>query len=967
MAATLAPTRTVWRTPLTGRSAELELLQADLQRAAAGELRCALICGDPGVGKTRLGQELLARSRPAATPLSARAFALGATTPLSVWADALEPPLRDLSPDQLRALCGGYVDDLAGVLRSVAAIAPRAPAPSAPPFEGLAVLLRNLAARRPLALLLDDIHLADPSSWQALNYVASSVPGARVLIIATARPAELAELPAQSELLLRLEQEARLRRVDLLPLAEQATRELAEAALGGAPAPEALVRFLHGRSQGNPLFALGLLQALIDDRADLAAPGLREVPETLAGRVRTLLDRLDEPELATAELLAVLGRRVGLQDLAALAARPQERLAALLERLVVARLAVEAHTEGALTYELAHPLVADAIYERIGGVRRRALHRLAARSLNAAGRLSEAAPHFARSAEPGDDEAIDALVEAVREADAHEAHREEIAILAALADLLPAGDGRWLDVLGAMSAHADWVIEHRADIGAVTGLRAMREIERILEQRGDAQGLAVAKLRVGTFLTWGLGDLDAGEAKVREARALMEQAGDGPGVRRCDNELAWHDALRSDFRASAAESRALLERAEAAGDRGAALQAHGQLANALGAMGELEQSLPHFAESARIAREDGKRYRHTWTRTILARALVFAGRTAEALEENDEALAEDPRHAETLALEMASQTLWAAGRFQRSLEATRRSLAWNVDGLSLRRVYTWSYGGLSAWELGDEDTARQFARMAAEGYAGKRFFGWEREALWAATVTGAGPGGIRELEDATERHAANGLWPTTGWMALDLLELAAAAGERAVADRALAWAEAGLLLADAAAWRGLAALARAHHELAFGAAAEAARHAAAAHAGFADAGWDGYTARALVLEGRAFADAGERDPALGALKRAVAACSACGAARRRSEAIVILEQLGSAGKRAAAAAQGAAALTDREREVALLAAAGLTAKEIGERLFISTRTVETHLARSYAKLGVTSKVELVRRRAELGI
>ena len=80
-----------------------------------------------------------------------------------------------------------------------------------------------------------------------------------------------------------------------------------------------------------------------------------------------------------------------------------------------------------------------------------------------------------------------------------------------------------------------------------------------------------------------------------------------------------------------------------------------------------------------------------------------------------------------------------------------------------------------------------------------------------------------------------------------------------------------------------------------------------------------------------------------------------------------LRTLGGSGRRAAALATGAAVLSDREREVARLAAHGMTAREVAEQLFLSRRTVETHLANVYGKLGLASKRELVRRGRELGL
>ena len=92
----------------------------------------------------------------------------------------------------------------------------------------------------------------------------------------------------------------------------------------------------------------------------------------------------------------------------------------------------------------------------------------------------------------------------------------------------------------------------------------------------------------------------------------------------------------------------------------------------------------------------------------------------------------------------------------------------------------------------------------------------------------------------------------------------------------------------------------------------------------------------------------------------------CAATARRDRALERLRRLGEAGKRAAAPF-GVTTLTAREHDVARLAVLGQTAPEIGRTLVIGTRTVESHLVRIYAKLGVGSKRELVRRGSEFGL
>ena len=107
--------------------------------------------------------------------------------------------------------------------------------------------------------------------------------------------------------------------------------------------------------------------------------------------------------------------------------------------------------------------------------------------------------------------------------------------------------------------------------------------------------------------------------------------------------------------------------------------------------------------------------------------------------------------------------------------------------------------------------------------------------------------------------------------------------------------------------------------------------------------------------------------ALPAFERAAALLEQCGSVWRRDRALDALRRLGQRGRRAAAAALGPGSLTRREREVASLAATGMSAKQIAAVLFVGERTVESHLASTYAKLGVSSKVQLIRHATEFDL
>jgi len=117
------------------------------------------------------------------------------------------------------------------------------------------------------------------------------------------------------------------------------------------------------------------------------------------------------------------------------------------------------------------------------------------------------------------------------------------------------------------------------------------------------------------------------------------------------------------------------------------------------------------------------------------------------------------------------------------------------------------------------------------------------------------------------------------------------------------------------------------------------------------------------LYGRSLADADR----VNALQQAALALDACGALWRRDRTHERLRGLGARGRKAVGAALGLTSLSRRERQVAQLAAEGRTASEIAKQLFIGRRTVESHLAHVYAKLGVRSRLDLVRRASEFAL
>ena len=181
--------------------------------------------------------------------------------------------------------------------------------------------------------------------------------------------------------------------------------------------------------------------------------------------------------------------------------------------------------------------------------------------------LAESALHFARSADPGDDEAVEVLLDAMRQAEQREAFPEALELQCELVDLLPGTDGRWLEVLEAMYWRAEWLIDHRAETHAPVVIRALRAIDRLLEGSADHARRATVKFRLANFLAWGTGELDAAQQACEQARELF--AAPARIGRRC-----WPRARSGGSRASvetfaamALDSERVVRDAQALGDR----------------------------------------------------------------------------------------------------------------------------------------------------------------------------------------------------------------------------------------------------------------------------------------------------------------------------------------------------------------------------------------------------------------
>ncbi|MDN5869529.1 MAG: AAA family ATPase [Nitrococcus sp.] len=347
-------------TPIIGRHEECQRLDRLIADIVAGHSSDALLVrGEPGIGKTRLLEELKARVRAAGAELLAgRAFEVERGRPYAVWVDALRSFGTDRIPANIRP-------ELAPLLPELG------PAPGELTernrlFDGVVSLLDALAAETGLAaVVLDDIQWLDDASAALTHYVARATAGRRVLLALAARDGELEDSPASLRLIQTLQRDGRLGTLKVNPLDPEEAARLARSI---APALDTARIFREG--EGNPLFVQEIARSL-DQTGDVLSG-------TLAGLVGERLTGLDRETAAMIPWMAALGRRFNLEVLTAVASLPSRKLLAVLEDLE-RRALVRVSAAGG--YEFAHDVIRQVAYRRISEPRRRMVHLQIARTL----------------------------------------------------------------------------------------------------------------------------------------------------------------------------------------------------------------------------------------------------------------------------------------------------------------------------------------------------------------------------------------------------------------------------------------------------------------------------------------------------------------------------------------------------------------------------------------------------------
>ncbi len=390
---------------LIGRTAERAQLLQSLHQVKAGRGGLVVLCGDAGVGKTRLAEDALTAARQLGLQtLVGRCSAREETPPLVPYIEVLEEAARLMPAAAFRAAIEPSAPELARLVPELHRLFPgMAPPLELPPplrqrflFTNVRDFLGRAGQRLPLVIFIDDLQWADEATLQLTEHLARQLESLPVLVIAALRDAESAPPQAVKGALDQLVVQRHARLLALRPFT-QAEVQGVLAALGRPHPPLRLVQAFTDHTGGNPFFVVELFRHLKDEgrlfdehgrwRRDLDLDDVA-VPDTVRVVLERRLQRVSPATESVLKAAAVIGRQFEPDVLEEVAEVDSDTLIAALDEAERARIVKGPAGRRDITWRFTHQLTCQALTGAIPLLRRQRLHLRIADALARAGRTS---------------------------------------------------------------------------------------------------------------------------------------------------------------------------------------------------------------------------------------------------------------------------------------------------------------------------------------------------------------------------------------------------------------------------------------------------------------------------------------------------------------------------------------------------------------------------------------------------
>jgi len=424
-----------------GREREMDELRAGLDDSLSGRGRLVMLVGEPGIGKTRMTEELStwAKMR-GAQVLLGRCYEGEGAPPYWPWVQVIRSYIHDRDTEHLVSVMGTGAADIAQV---VSEVRDRIPDLGEPPqldpeqarfrlFDSIANFLRTAARSQPLVVVLDDLHWADKPSLLLLQFLAREIRTGRILVLGTYRDVELRRAHPLAQALAELAREQIASRIVLRGLTEDDVGRYIEMA-AGVTAPPDLIATVHRETEGNPFFVSEIVR-LLTAEGKLERPSSGSwslsIPQSVREVVGRRLDQLSESSNKLLQIASVVGREFTLGVVQTVSELDAAAISEAIDEAVAAR--VVAETPRSLDrYAFSHALIRETLYDELPTTRRIGMHRRIGMVLEdlyqgaPESHYAELAYHFLEAAPGGDvEKAIDYAERAAARAHSQLAYEE---------------------------------------------------------------------------------------------------------------------------------------------------------------------------------------------------------------------------------------------------------------------------------------------------------------------------------------------------------------------------------------------------------------------------------------------------------------------------------------------------------------------------------------------------------------
>ncbi|HEY6103341.1 MAG TPA: protein kinase [bacterium] len=585
---------------LIDREEELATLKAALDTMLSGRGQVVLMAGEPGIGKTRLADELLVYARlRGCLALTGRCYEQEVSIPYLPFVEALREAVRALPDDRLRTTLGPNAPEVVKLVPELARrIQQLEPSPPLEPsqerlrlFESVRAFLAGIAQAQPLVLMLDDLHWGDTATLELLRYLARSLRGDRVLLLGTYRDVEVDRAHPLSTALAEMNRERLYRRILIRGLTREHVAAMIQAVFQTRnPVSPEMRDLVFQETEGNPFFVEEVLKHLVETGAIYRTETGWErkpieeldVPQSVREVIGRRLEQVSEPCRRALTVASVVGRRFTFDVEQQSAGTSEDELLDALDEAGRAQLIREHGTGRESAYEFAHALIREVLYDGLAHRRRMALHQKVGEALEIVygartdDVIEDLAYHFTHAQASSVEKAIDYSLRAAKKSMGLFAHEEAVRFYKDTLDLL----------------------------------RELRDEAR----EADVQ------VSVGLALTY-LDKTDEAVAAFEAALAFYERRGDRTTVARI-HRLIGHALERHwEFQRAVTHLERALAGLDPATQLDDILQTHVDLARAHAFLDEDDPSELHGREALRLGKEAG-------SLSVQAHALTTLGLTA---------------------------------------------------------------------------------------------------------------------------------------------------------------------------------------------------------------------------------------------------------------------------------------------------------------------------------------------------